>query len=166
MIIILSSYAEISFTLLVQCLNLSQDENGGTNCLCQRSMLVASKQVVTTIQGTLNFFSISTFHVLFSRNKQRIKEEQRVRSRKLVIILQICKLLILIGPFTRHREKLREEKNQKDIPEGHSCICVHCGRQFSGENENGYSDTSVDEDLAQTEWIQFLRTFLSSHLYT
>ena len=35
--------------------NLGQDSHGGTSCLCQRSMLVASKQVIGTMQGTLIF---------------------------------------------------------------------------------------------------------------
>jgi hypothetical protein len=40
-----------------------------------------------------NFFLIRTCHLLFSRNQQRIREEQRVRSRLLVIqliFIRIC----------------------------------------------------------------------------
>ena len=53
--------------------------------------------------------------------------------------------------FNRHREKLQKEKQQKDIPGSHSCICAHCGRQFPEDNENGYSDTSVDVDLVESK---------------
>jgi hypothetical protein len=53
--------------------------------------------------------------------------------------------------FTRHREKLQNEKHQKVFPESHSCICAHCGRRFPEENENEYSDTSVDTDLIESE---------------
>ena len=56
-----------------------------------------------------------------------------------------------MADFTRHREKLQKEKYQKDIPESHSCVCAHCGRQFPGEDEDGYSDTSVDTDLVENE---------------
>jgi hypothetical protein len=53
---------------------------------------------------------------------------------------------------TRHREKLKKEKHEKDeklpkdISESHLCVCTHCGRQFPGENEIEYSDTSVDAE--------------------
>jgi hypothetical protein len=53
--------------------------------------------------------------------------------------------------FTRHRENLRKQKNQEDIPDGHSCVCAHCGRLFPGENENGLSDTSLDTDNVESE---------------
>jgi hypothetical protein len=48
--------------------------------------------------------------------------------------------------FTRHREKLQKEKHQEDVPERHSCICAHCGRQFPSD-----SDTFVDTDVAESE---------------
>jgi hypothetical protein len=53
--------------------------------------------------------------------------------------------------FTRRREKLKNEKHQKDMPESHSCVCAHCGRPFPEEDENGYSDISVDTDLGESE---------------
>jgi len=53
--------------------------------------------------------------------------------------------------FTRHREKQQEERHQKDIPGRHLCVCAQCGRQFPRENEDGYSDTSVDTDLVESE---------------
>ena len=53
--------------------------------------------------------------------------------------------------FNRHCEKLQKEKQQKDIPGSHSCICAHYGRQFPEDNENGYSDMSVDVDLVESE---------------
>ena len=53
--------------------------------------------------------------------------------------------------FTRHREKLQKEKYQNDIPESHSCVFAHCGQRFPGEDEDGYSDTSVDTDLVESE---------------
>ena len=46
-------------------------------------MLIALKQVIGTIQGKI-ISSNKYSRLLFSRNKQRIREEQRVRSRKLV----------------------------------------------------------------------------------
>jgi hypothetical protein len=52
---------------------------------------------------------------------------------------------------TSHREKLRKEKLREDIPESHSCICAHCGRRLLGEEEIGYSDTSVDSQIAESE---------------
>lgn len=53
--------------------------------------------------------------------------------------------------FTSYREKLRKEKHQEDIPDSHSCICAHCGRRFSEENDNTCSDISVDTDPAESE---------------
>jgi hypothetical protein len=98
-----------------------------------------------------NFSKKYMLHLPFSRNKQRIREEQRVRSRKLVIpFVRIFTTTHLL--LTRHREKLKKEKHekdeklQKDISERHSCVCTHCGQQFPGENEIGYSDTSDDAE--------------------
>jgi hypothetical protein len=58
---------------------------------------------------------------------------------------------LLIAVFTTsHREKLRKEHHE-DLPESHSCICAHCGRRFPEEEEIGYSDTSVDTQIAESE---------------
>ena len=116
-------------------------------------MLVASKQVVGTIQGIL-IFSNKYSCLLFSRNKQRIREEQRVRSRKLVVMPFVRIFTATHSVFTtRHCEKLQKEKHQEDISDSHSCVCAHCGRCFAGEEEIGYSNTSsVDTDnLAESE---------------
>lgn len=45
----------------------------------------------------------------------------------------------------RHREKLREEKHQKETPQNHLCVCAHCGRLLPKEND--YSNESADTDL-------------------
>ena len=112
-------------------------------------MLVALKQVVDTIQGIL-IFSNKNSCLLFSRNKQRIREEQRVRSKKLEI--PFVRILLLVTVFTTsHREKLRKEQHLEDLPESHSCICAYCGRRLPGEEEIGYSDTSVDTQIAEHE---------------
>jgi hypothetical protein len=58
---------------------------------------------------------------------------------------------LLIAVFTTsHREKLRKEQYHEDLPESHSCICAHCGRRFPEEEEIGYSDTSVDTQIAES----------------
>ena len=119
-------------------------------------MLVALKQVVGTMKGIL-IFSNEYNCLLFSRNRERIKEEQRVRSRKLVMsFVQIFATTHSHhGLFTTsHREKLRKEKHREDIPESHSCICAHCGRRFpqAVEEEIGDdSDTSDDTQIAESE---------------
>ena len=118
-------------------------------------MLVALKQVVGTMKGILIFSNVYN-RLLFSRNKQRIREEQRVRSRKLVMsFVQIFATTHSHhGLFTTsHREKLRKEKHREDIPESHSCICAHCGRRFpvNGEEEIGDSDPSDDTQIAESE---------------
>lgn len=52
---------------------------------------------------------------------------------------------------TRHREKLQKKKEQEDISDSHSCVCVHCGRHSAGKEDIEYSNTSVELDLAESE---------------
>ena len=52
---------------------------------------------------------------------------------------------------TRYRQKLQKESHQEDIPERHSCVCVHCGQQFSGEEKIGFINTSFDTEFAESD---------------
>ena len=120
-------------------------------------MLVALNQVVGTMKGIL-IFSNEYNCLLFSRNRERIKEEQRVRSRKLVMpFVQVFATTHRhhgLFTTTSHREKLRKEKHREDIPESHSCICAHCGRRFPQaveEEISDDSDTSDDTQIAESE---------------
>ena len=61
---------------------------------------------------------------------------------------------------TSHREKLQKEQHPEDLPESHSCICAHCGRQLPGEEEIGYS-ASVDTQIAESEDDSWFITFIS-----
>ena len=115
-VIMSSLTVDINFTL--QCLNLSQDGHEKTNCLHQRGMLVASKRVVDTIRGIL-IFSNKYSRLLFSRNKQRIREEQRVRSRELVmpfvwIFTNYSWLSLLLG-IVKSCEKRNDRKTSPTV---------------------------------------------------
>ena len=115
-VIMSSLIVDINFTL--QCLNLSQDGHEETNCLHQRGMLVASKRVVGTIQGIL-IFSNKYSRLLFSRNKERIREEQRVRSRELVmpfvwIFTNYSWLSLLLG-IVKSCEKKNDRKTSLTV---------------------------------------------------
>ena len=107
------SFLTVDINSTLQCLNLSQDGHGETNSLYQRGMLDASKRVVGTIQGIL-IFSNKYSHLLLSRNKQRIKEEQRVHSRMLVmpfvrIFINYSWLSLLLGIA----KSCKKKKNRK-----------------------------------------------------
>lgn len=89
-----------------------------------------------------------------TRNKQRIREEQKLRSRMSVYLMDHISLFLSISS---RRQALRQEMNQTE----QCSICPHCGQTIpepDSESDTAQLDTAPDTapDTAQLDTAQHI----------